>query len=305
LRKWLASLGRHKGLKLLALLLAVALWFAVGGEERTETTISIPLELANLPLRTMVTSEMPPSLQVRIVGPGSLVRKLTQTRPAYTLDLSGFKPGRFVFPLGPKSFNLPRGVVVTRVTPNPLTLTLASTATRTLPIQPVLEGKPPEGFAVLAVKTRPAQVQVEGPYNEISNLKFLPTLPIDVSQVTRSTTVTTDLDLKNLHLTIKEQGPILADLTIESKQVTRTISGVPVKAVPRAARLKPSQVTVTLQGPAPAVKNLKPGEVMAVVETRNLPPGRHRLMVSVRLPDELGLVKVQPEAVTAWVGKSP
>ena len=298
-------MGRHKGLKLLSLLLAVALWFAVGGEERTETTISIPLELFNLPPKMMVTSEMPPSLQVRIVGPGSLVRKLTQTRPSYTLDLSGYKPGRHVFPLGPKSFNLPRGVVVTRVTPNPLNLTLTPTATRTLQIQPLLEGKPPEGYEVLEVKTRPAQVQVEGPYNEISDLKFLPTLPIDVSQFTGSTTVATDLDLKNLHLTIKEQGPILADLTIEPKQVTRTISGVPVKAGPRAARLQPSQVTVTLKGPSPAVKNLKPGEVKAVVDTRNLPSGRHRLKVSVQLPDGVRLLKVQPDAVTAWVGRSP
>ena len=49
MKDWLASLGRHKALKLLSLLLALALWLAVGGEERTETTLSMSLELVNLP----------------------------------------------------------------------------------------------------------------------------------------------------------------------------------------------------------------------------------------------------------------
>jgi len=305
LKDWLASLGRHRGFKLLSLLLAIALWFAVGGEERTETTLSMPLELANLPARMMVTSEMPPALQVRITGPGSLVRKLSQTRPSFTIDLSGYKPGRHVFSLGPKSFSFPRGVMVTRVTPNPLTINLSPTIVRTLPVQPLLEGKPPEGYDVLEVKLRPPQVKVEGPYSELTDLKSLSTLPIDVTQLTCPTTVTTDLDLKNLHLTFKEQGPIQADLTIEPRQVTRTLSGVPITAGPRGARLVPAQVTVTLQGPAPVLKDLQPGEVKALVDTRNLPVGRHRLKVSVELPPDLGLVKVQPEAVTAWVGKSP
>jgi len=305
LRDWLASLGRHKGFKLLSLLLAVALWFAVGGEERTETTLSMPVELANLPPKMMVTSEIPPTLQVRITGPGSLVRKLSQTRPAFTVDLSGYKPGRHVLALGPKSFNFPRGVAVTRVTPNPLPLVLTPTIVRSIPIQPLLEGRPPEGYEVLDVKIRPPQVTVEAPYNEIADLKFLSTLPLDVSQLTKSTTVATDLDIKNLHLTSKEPGPILADLVIEPRQATRTLSGVILKAAPRPARLLPPQVTVTLRGPAPALNDLQAGEVKAVVDTQNLPPGRHRLKVSVELPPQLGLVKVQPEAVNAWVGKSP
>jgi YbbR domain-containing protein len=303
LRKWLASLGRHKGFKLLSLLLAVALWFAVGGEERTETALSLPLELANLPPKMMVTSEMPPALQVRVMGPGSLVRKLSQTRPAYTVDLTGAKPGRRAYPLGPKSFNFPRGVVVSRVQPNPLYVTLTPTITRVLQVQPLLEGKPPEGYQVVEVKAKPSHVKVEGPYNEISDLKFLPTLPIDVSQLTESATVATDLNMRNLHLTLKEQGPVLAHLTVEGRQLSRTLT-VPITAG-RGGRLRPSRVLVTVRGPWPAVKDLKPQEVKATVDTQNLPPGRHRLRVSVELPPAVGLVRVRPEVITATLGKAP
>ena len=59
MKKYLASLKKNRGLKLLALLLALAAWFAVGSEERTETTLQLALELTNLPKHLMVTNEIP------------------------------------------------------------------------------------------------------------------------------------------------------------------------------------------------------------------------------------------------------
>lgn len=298
---WLASLGRNKGLKLLALLLAVALWFAVGSEERTETTLNLALELANIPANLVVTSEVPPALQVRVSGPGSLVRKLTQSRLSHTVDLSGHKAGRHNFPLGPKSFNFPRGVTMTRVQPNPLKITLVPTISRVLQIQPRLEGKPPEGLEVKNVQVRPPLITVMGPSSEIADLKFLPTLPIDLGQITETATVATDVDYKNLHITPKEQVPILAEIIIGPKEVTRTFTGVLVTAMPRPARISPSQIAVTVQGPAAKVKDLKPGDLKAAVDTKNLSPGRHRLKVTVQLPNGVALQNVKPDSVTAQV----
>jgi YbbR domain-containing protein len=305
LTDWVAFLGRHKGLKLLSLLLAVALWFAVGGEERTEVTLSMALEFANIPPHLMVTSEVPPSLQVRVMGPQGLVRKLSQGRLTYALDLTGLKSGRHSFPLGPASFSFPRGVVVTRIQPSFVNLTLAPTITRTLPIMPVLEGAPPEGYEVTEIKTRPAQITVTGPATEFAGLKAIPTLPLDVSNLSAPATLTTDVDFKNLHLTPREQVPVLADITVEPKRITRTISGIPVVANPRPAHLSPSQVTLTLQGPGQQLRDLKASDLKARVDTRNLARGRQRLKVSVDLPPPLRLLKVQPDTLTVWAAKSP
>ena len=296
-------MGRNRGLKLLALGLAVALWLAVGTEERTETTLNLALELANLPPKIMVTSEVPASLQVRVVGPASVVRKLTQARLVHNIDLSGYKSGRHSFALGPNSVAFPRGVTVTRIQPNPIRLTLAVTTARTLPIKPVLEGRLPEGFEVTEVKTRPAQITVKGPAPELTDLKFVSTLPIDLTNLAGSTTVATDVDFKNLHLTTQEQVPILADLTIEVREATRTITEVPVAASPRAARLSPSQVTITLQGPGPPLHDLKPQDLKATVDTQNLGKGSRRLKVAVTAPSGLRLLKVQPDTVAAQGGR--
>jgi YbbR domain-containing protein len=194
---------------------------------------------------------------------------------------------------------------VIRISPNPINLTLVTSMTRSLPIRPVLEGQPPQGYEALGAETRPQKVVVKGPFTELEDLRFINTLPIDVSHLTERTVISTDLDFKNLHLSLKEPVPILAEIDIAARPLARTISGIAVVAVPGPASLKPAQVTVSLKGPWRQVKDLKADDLKATVDTQNLAPGRHRLNVSVSLPDGLSLVKVQPAAVTAVVGKSP
>jgi len=53
------------------------------------------------------------------------------------------------------------------------------------------------------------------------------------------------------------------------------------------------------------LRNLKPGDLKAVVDTGNLSPGRHKLNVSVNLPPAASLVRIQPTPVTVWIEKSP
>ncbi len=300
---WFGTLKRNRLLKLLSLLLAIALWFAVSGEERTETTLNMALEMINLKPNLMVTSEVPPTIQVRVVGPRSIISNLSQARLTETLDLANYKGGRHTFYLGPNSFALPRGVQVIRIQPNPINLTLAATMTQTLPIKPILENNPAQGYEVISATTKPPQVLVKGPYPELAELNFVPTVPMDLSHLKESTIIATDLDFKNLHLSLKEPVPILADIKIGPKTLTRTFSGVPVLIEAPATRISPTQVTLTIKGPWPQVHDLKTEDLKARVETQNLSPGRHRVKVTVTLPDGVSLVRARPAIVTVTVAK--
>jgi YbbR domain-containing protein len=302
---WFGTLKRNRLLKLFSILLAIALWFTVSGEERTETTINMSLDLVNLHKNLMATNEVPPAIQVRVVGPRSTVNNLSQARLTQTLDLNGYKSGRHTFSLGPNSLSLPRGVQVVRIQPNPITLTLATTITRTLPIKPVLENNPAEGYELVSVNTRPAQVTVKGPSTELAELQFISTLPIDLSFLKEHTVIATDLDFKNLHLALKDPVPILAEIQIGPKTLTRTFSGIPILSDSPAAKISPAQVTLTLKGPWPLVHDLKPEALKPRVDTGNLTPGRHRRTVSVDLPNGVSLERSRPDTVTVTLSKSP
>ncbi len=296
---------RHKALKLLSLLLAIALWFAVSGEERTETTLSVGLELVNLPANLVVVSDVPPILQVRVVGPRSIVSKLSQSKLTQTLDLASYKSGPHTFYLGPTSFALPRGVQILRIQPNPISISLAVTEIKTLPIKPMLSGNAPEGYELLSATTRPSEVTVKGPAAELSQLKFIPTVPIDISRTSEHIIVATDLDFKSLHLTLTQPVSILADIDIVPQIITRTIIGIPVAAAPKPARLSRTTVTLTVRGPWSRLKDLKAEDFKATVDTDDLPPGRHQLQISIDLPPDATLVRLNPASVTAWLAKSP
>jgi YbbR domain-containing protein len=252
----------------------------------------------------MVTSEVPPAIQVRVVGPRSIVTSLSQTRLSETIDLASYKSGRHTFYLGPNSFNFPRGVQVIRIQPNPIYLTLVATMTQTLPIKPILVNNPPEGYELISAHTRPPQVTVKGPYPELAELNFIPTLPIDISHFKGPAIIVTDLDFKKLHLSLKEPVPIMADIKIGPKTITRTFSRIPVEANPQPARVSPTKVTLTIKGPWPQVHKLTADDLKAKVDTSNLKPGRHRVDVSAQLPDGVSLVRTRPSHVIVTVSKS-
>ena len=130
---------------------------------------------------------------------------------------------------------------------------------------------------------------VRGPAPELAELQFISTLPIDLSFLKEPTVIATDLDFKNLHLALKDAVPILADIQISPKTLTRTFSGIPVITDSPNAKISPSQVTLAIKFPWPLVQTLKPEDLKARVETRNLAPGRHRLNVAADLPDGVSL----------------
>ena len=68
--------------------------------------------------------------------------------------------------------------------------------------------------------------------------------------------------------------------------------------------MSPAQVTLTIKGPWPLVHALKAEDLKARVDTRNLAPGRHRLNVSVELPEGVSLVRSRPATVTVTLARS-
>lgn len=305
-QKYLRLLGKNKGLKILSLALALALWFAIGGEERTVTSLKMTLELTNIPKNLIVTNNIPAQIEVRVQGPRSVVRKLTAEQLQKQLDLSGYKVGDHVFPLNPASFDFPRGVIVTRINPNAITVILGRAITRRLEVQPVIKGKPAPGYKLVKVSLSPAQVYIRGPKSELSQLKTLKTQPLDITHLSTTVGREVDLDFQNLHLTYVGDQPILAHLEISPIKKTRVINRV--KVVPSNAsgpvRLYPSQVSLTIRGPAPQLKDLKPKALTARVDLQNLKPGRHRLQVSANLPPGLELLHIHPPTVRVQLGKA-
>lgn len=305
-QRFLTSLSKNKGLKLLSLVLALALWFAIGGEERIETSLTLNLELVNIPRDLIVTNDIPSQLEVRIQGPRSVVRELANEKLHKRLDLTGYKIGNHVFPLSPGSLYFPRGVMVTRIRPSAITVILDQAIIRQLEVHPIVKGQPAPGYEIRKISITPEQIDIKGPKSEISQLNSLKTLPIDVSHLSSPVTREVDLDFQNLHLSYIGSKPMLAYLEIIPIKKTRVFHKI--KIIPAMAsgpvKLNPAQVSLTVRGPMTQLADLSPDDLTAKVELKNLKPGSHRVEVKASLPSGLELVRIQPEKVQVLLQKA-
>lgn len=193
---------RNLFFKLLALVLAVILWFLVVGEERAEVGLTIPLELVNMPRDLIVVNNLTQGIDIRVNGPRSLIRSLTTRNLSKSLDLSNTKAGTVTYSISSEGIRLPRGVAVTRIHPPQVVVVLQKQIRKMIPVRARVIGRPASGYEVDLVRIRPEEVEVAGPEEVIKDLEGLSTKPVDIGGRRESLVQEVNLDFRfpQIHL---------------------------------------------------------------------------------------------------------
>ena len=71
---------RNPGLKIMAVLLATALWFIVAGEQNVERTLRVPLEFRNKPANLEILGDPPTTIDIRVHFDSSEIVKITNAK---------------------------------------------------------------------------------------------------------------------------------------------------------------------------------------------------------------------------------
>jgi diadenylate cyclase len=108
-----------------ALAIAVGLWLlVVPGSELSETTLSAPVEVGNLPAGYALDSITPASVRVTVTGVRRRLFVLQPSDVTVSVDALLAQLGRRTFDLTPDSVRAPRGVTVMAVEPSHVVLGL-------------------------------------------------------------------------------------------------------------------------------------------------------------------------------------
>ncbi len=287
------------GLKIISLILALSLWLFVVGEETAEIGITVPLEIINVPEDLVITNDVIDDLNVRVSGPRSLIRRLSNETRSKIIDLGGVEPGEITFEILPEDLSLPGGIKVTRLSPSTITLEVERIERKRLNILPVLQGGPQSGFEVVSVKFTPDAVVVSGPPSALTNMDAIWTKPINVEKKTESFTQTVALDLPGnlLNLDMKDKESLKVEVVIDQKVVTKSFDGIPIKAVntTKALQITPQKVRVRLMGPVNSLENLDQGkDLEATVDLADLGPGEYKRKLALKKPKDLTLLEISP-----------
>jgi YbbR domain-containing protein len=180
--------ARIWGLRLLALLIAVALWYSVSLEDR-ETLAERIVEASvsyNQP-RGLVILDQVQNVKVRLRGTSRKIRRLNPLQVYVQVDLTREQAGEADITLGPDDVQVPEeGLEVVSVDPNVIRVELDAEVTQGIPVEIPLVGKPPEGFTVGELEVLPNQVFVTGPKSLVAQLTVLRTRPLTLTGRTRS-----------------------------------------------------------------------------------------------------------------------
>jgi YbbR domain-containing protein len=201
--------------KLLALLLAVLLWFLVVGEERAEVGLTIPLELVNIPRNLVVVNNITQGIDIRVNGPRSLVRSLSARSLSKSLDLSNARSGTITFPISAEGIKLPRGVTITRVHPPQVVVVLQKLGQKKVAVQARLTGKLPPGFEIVSVRTKPEELEVAGPEEVMGGVETPFTKPIDLGGVRSDLVQEIGVDFRSLQIRALRQETVEVEIKIK------------------------------------------------------------------------------------------
>jgi YbbR domain-containing protein len=203
------------GIKLLSLALSLTLWFYVTSKGKTEITMTVPLELRNIPQNMAVVGNVAGSLDVRVQGQERALRDITIGKKIFgILDLSLARVGENIVPISPDDIRRPSGVTVMHMSQSEVRVKLEPLVRRTFRLRALLHGAPARGYRLLKIAVTPPRITVEGPESVMKRLENLQTMPIEIQGAKESMTVSPKIDYQGKALKISDTN-IVVRITIE------------------------------------------------------------------------------------------
>jgi YbbR domain-containing protein len=169
----LRSILDHSGTKLLALFLAVVIWFVVSAPRRErlfERAFAVPLALVGVPRDLVITTPVQDNINVRLRGRSSALRSLSSQNLEATIDLSASQPGDFILTVRPQALNVPSGIDVVSIDPTRIKFRLERLRQKVVPIRAFLVGAPSPGYTAGDPAVTPAEALISGPASQIRNV---------------------------------------------------------------------------------------------------------------------------------------
>lgn len=283
------------GVKLLALVVAVVIWFSAIGQHEEERVFVVPLQLAHIADTLTVTGRVPTEAQVAVTGTRRDLLLMEFKKVAVSLNMSRAEPGRFSQRLSVSDVVLPPGSQPLRVriiSPLLVDVTVEKLVTRRSRVAVTLSGSLPANQLLSSVpEAAPAWVLATGPQSVVGRLDRVPTKPIDLGKVKDSGEREVELDIEGKGVTC-DPAKVRVGLFV-SERGTRVITNIPptvlVDEPSVTAEVIPKSLTLTLEGPKALLGTLSSKDVSILLDLSGKAPGRYLLSPEVIVPN--GIVK--------------
>ncbi len=207
------------GLKIVSLIAALLLWFAVTREPVAEVAITVPVEFHNAPEHLEISTESIPEVQVRVRGPVRELRDISPAEVHAIIDLEQTKPGERTYDLNPKRIHVPEGIEVVQAVPSQMRLTFDASLTKQIEVKPRVIGIFASGYRIDQVTAVPNRITIVGPASHVQGVEGAVTDPVDATGVVGSATFTTHAYVSDPLVRLSDPNPIHVTVTTQKNNV--------------------------------------------------------------------------------------
>ncbi len=202
-------------LKIVALVFAIALWFLVVGEKRTEVGFLIPLEFKNLPGDMIIAGEPLHEIEVRVLGSKKILANLSPVQLTADLDLSTAKEGINNFIISLRDVKVPKGVEVIKINPASLLIHIEpQIISKAIRVKVKLTGSPARGISIKGISVKPDTVKIFGAQARLKDMEEIYTVPMDINGIRNDKTAAIAIHLNGTGLKRVEPDTVRVKVTV-------------------------------------------------------------------------------------------
>ena len=306
---------RNLGLKSLAAIIAILIWWFVNGESNiTVRTITVPVDYRDRPIDKIIVSDLNRQIRVTLRGPAFLVNRVEASQPVFKVSIPAVTDNRFTATFNKYDLGVSAPVDVVDIDPPSVEVLFDKSISRELEVNVPRVGGISEAIRLDSFQVSPEKVMVLGTETELRGAKKIDTEPFDLRELS--------LDnagkplAKRLHLkapgkytTIQGGDQVDVQIVVSAVELQKTFNNLPVevRAISggEVVHISPSKVNVEVMGHKKAVEVLNKDELLPFVR---LLPGMapaQSLKVQVELPRGISVLRVDPPEVSLVPSPTP
>ena len=291
-------LTRDWGLKLIALVLAIGLWFYAVGEESVEVERLVPLEIHVQNKQMSILKSSVKNVRVKLVAPRTRISEIASKdiHAKHVIGAEVKTAGDYSFRLEAREIRVPSpDIRVMEITPSVVVVTLDEVIVQKLLVTPKFVGEPAYGYKLKEDEIRidPNAILVEGPKGKLERMDSIATERIDLVGRIRSLRRTVKLDLPEGIRPLSEE---MIDIMIPIKEESgaKAFGNIPIKVLQAPGQgldyvVANQTVSIVLKGPQAALEALTEDKILAYLDLSALTPGENETLVQLRLPEDVSV----------------
>lgn len=205
---------------LVSVLFVIGIWFSFSRGQESLVTLEVPIQYLNRSPEMEILSTSADKVRLNLTGADALIQSIRPDQVAVRVNLATGQIGRNSFPISQNDIRLPPGIVIERVDPPVVNVSLDAVVQKDLPVQVDWVGKLPANLIMVSATVTPATVRVLGGSLVLNEIGTLYTEPLPLDDLRETGSLTANLALSPPSLRLAGDGRDRVKITYVVKRKT-------------------------------------------------------------------------------------